>query len=78
MRIIRGTRDAKGNIITKQQEGGVGRVRCMKCLRIAVPVTLPNGKQVLKCQGCGASFTSAPLDRNATPVRPPRVTRPRT
>ena len=77
MRIIRGTRDAKGNIITKQQEGGVARLRCMKCLRLAIPTTLPNGKQVLKCQGCGATFTSTAMDSKAAPTRPPRVTRPR-
>lgn len=76
MRIIRGTRDAKGNVITKQQEGGVGRVRCMKCQRLAVPTRLPNGKEVLQCQGCGAQFTRAPLDKPA-PTQPPRVTRPR-
>lgn len=78
MRIIRGTRDAKGNIITKQQEGGVARVRCMKCQNLAVPTILANGKQVLKCQGCGANYTSTPMDRpNAARVHPPRVTRPR-
>lgn len=76
MKIIRGTRDAKGNVIIKQQEGGVGRVRCMKCQRLAIPVRLANGKEVLQCQGCGAQFTRSSMDKPA-PARPPRVTRPR-
>jgi hypothetical protein len=76
MRIIRGTRDAKGNVITKQQEGGVGRLRCMKCQCLAVPTRLADGREVHKCQGCGAMFTRSPMDKTA-PAQPPRVTRPR-
>lgn len=80
MRIIRGTRDAQGNVITKVGEGGVGRVRCMKCQGVAVPHRLPNGKQVLKCTSCQAVYGSVPMDKPRTggPLRPPRVTRPRT
>lgn len=77
MRIIRGTRDAKGNIITKVQEGGVGRVRCMKCLRICTTIRRADGTPVLSCGGCGAQFISRPLDSKPAPTRPPRVTRPR-
>lgn len=76
MKIIRGTRDAKGNIITKQQEGGVARVRCMKCQGLAVPTTLPDGREVLKCTGCGAMYARVAMDKPA-PTQPPRVTRPR-
>jgi len=78
MKIIRGTRDNKGNVITKVGEGGIARVRCMKCSGLAVPHLMPNGKQVLKCTSCQAIYTSLSMDKARTsPVRPPRATRPR-
>lgn len=67
MRIIRGTQDAKGNIFQKQPEGGTGRMRCMKCQCLVVPVTLAGGKQVMQCMGCGANHTTAPMDKPYTP-----------
>lgn len=78
MKIIRSVRDAKGNIIQKQPEGGVGRHRCMKCQGLCIPVSLPSGKQVMQCQGCGANYTTQSLDApkaprpGVVPRRPPQ------
>ena len=67
MKIIRSVRDAKGNLIQKQPEGGVGRHRCMKCQGLCIPVRLPNGTQVMQCQGCGANYVSQSLDAKKPP-----------
>ncbi len=78
MKIIRGTKDNKGNVFQKTPEGGVGRQRCMKCQNICTSQRLPDGKQVMKCGGCGASYTVSPLDApkqprpGALPTRVPR------
>ena len=61
-RVIRSVRDARGNVIQKQPTAGVGQQRCMKCQRICTAQRLPNGKQVMKCGGCGATYTSKRLD----------------
>jgi ribosomal protein S27E len=60
-KIIRGTLDNKNRTILKQPEGGVGRVRCMKCQQLAVAQLGPDGKQQFKCQGCGAIIKSTPF-----------------
>jgi hypothetical protein len=68
MKIIRGTQDAKGNVFEKQPDGGTGRMRCMKCHQLVTPQTMPDGKQVMQCGGCGATHTSSPMDRPQQPM----------
>lgn len=78
MKIIRGTKDAKGNVVTKQPAGGVGRLRCMKCQNLMTMTTLPSGAKVMKCNGCGANHTTGSMEAKATnfpgalPKRTPR------
>ena len=68
-KIIRSVQDPAGNIIQKQPEGGTGRTRCMKCQCIVTAQRQGSGQMVMKCSGCGAAYTSSPLDR-------PRAARP--
>ena len=78
MKIIRGTRDAKGNVIQKQPSGGVGQQRCMKCHQICQGHTQANGQVTMRCNGCGAQYTSTAMDApkapapGALPTRSPR------
>jgi hypothetical protein len=78
MKIIRGTRDHKGNVFQKTPAGGVGRHRCMKCQQLCTAQRLPDGKLVMKCGGCGASYTATSMDGpkaprpGALPTRAPR------
>ena len=64
MKIIRGTKDAKGVVYQKQPTGGTGRTLCMKCGGICISIAKPNGKKVLSCQGCRAEYSSVSM----TPV----------
>lgn len=61
MKIIRGTKDAKGTVLLKGVQGGVKRIRCPKCQMLAVPATKQDGASVLLCGGCGAEYRSRPL-----------------
>lgn len=67
MKIIRGTQDSKGVVYQKQPEGGTGRMRCMKCGQICSATRLPNGTPVMQCGGCGATHTTAALDKPYVP-----------
>jgi hypothetical protein len=69
MRIIRGTRDAKGNVFQKQPAGGTGRIRCMKCQNLCTRQRMPDGREVMKCGGCGAAYA-------ITQMSGPRALRP--
>lgn len=77
MRIIRGTQDNKGNVITKAPEGGVGRVRCMKCQMICTQVTLTTGQVVMQCGSCGSNYGVSSMNASpkvipgTVPRRPP-------
>ena len=62
MKIIRGTKDAKGVVYQKQPEGGTGRTICMKDQGICTTQRLPNGQLVHKCNRCGAVYGIKPLD----------------
>jgi hypothetical protein len=76
MKIIRGTRDAKGNVFQKQPEGGTGRTICMKDQGICTTQRLADGTLVHKCNRCGAVYQLRPLDGPKAPrpgVIPRRV-----
>lgn len=78
-KVIRSLRDARGNVIQKQPEHGVGQQTCMKCLRMCVSTRMPDGTVVMKCTGCGASHMGKPLDgpRDPKPGHvPPRAAGP--
>jgi ribosomal protein S27E len=76
MRIIRGTKDAKGNVISRTPEGGVGRIRCMRCQNLCTSAMMPDGTSVMRCAACGANFTMTGMSPAA--VDPPhRVGVPR-
>lgn len=61
-RIIRGTQDLKGRIISKQATGGMGRIRCPKCQGLAVDaVDTKTGQKVKRCNGCGRQFTTVAM-----------------
>lgn len=47
-------------VVLKQPEGGMRRIRCVKCQQLAVPVTKPNGKIVYRC-ACGTEYTARAL-----------------
>jgi hypothetical protein len=68
MRIIRSVRDARGNVFQKQPTGGAGRLRCSRCSGVCTAQRLPNGKQVMRCGSCGASYTTTPLGGARAPV----------
>ena len=53
-KIIRGTLDRKNRTILKRPEGGVGRIRCPKCLQLAIPEQSGAGQPQYKCLGCGS------------------------
>lgn len=78
MKIIRSVRDANGNVIQKQPEGGVGRLRCPKCQGLCVQQARPDGTPVMACGSCGAAFTRTSMDPTvkqqpgAVPTRPTR------
>lgn len=78
MKIIRSVRDARGNTFQKQPQGGVGRTRCPKCSNLCIAQRMPDGKEVMACQGCGANYVSQSMDAqvkpgpNALPTRPVR------
>ncbi len=75
MRIIRGTKDLKGNVITKTPVGrGVGTIRCTKCPGVVSPSTSANGQSILICSGCGAQYQATAMDK---PYSPPPGTVPR-
>jgi hypothetical protein len=64
MRIIRSVRDARGNIIQKQPPGGAGRLKCPKCQRgVCSSKQMPNGKRIMSCTSCGASYVVGSMDR---------------
>lgn len=56
MRIIRSVRDNRGNVIAKTPAGGVGRLKCPKCSGNCTAQHMPNGKRVMKCGNCSASY----------------------
>jgi hypothetical protein len=70
MRVIRSVRDTHGNVIRKQPPGGTGQQRCMKCQNMCLPKRLPNGKVVMRCSGCGASYVNTALDTKPVPQLP--------
>ena len=76
MKIIHAQQDSRGNVFEQIPAGGVGRMRCMKCLVLVTPAILPDGTQVMRCTGCGASQQSASMDKppglgpNALPTKP--------
>jgi hypothetical protein len=59
-RIRTGTVGPNKVVILKQAEGGMRRLRCLKCQQLAVPVTKPNGKVVYRC-ACGAEYSARAL-----------------
>jgi ribosomal protein S27E len=63
MKVIRSVQDARGNIIQKQPEGGVGRTRCMKCQNLCTMQSLPDGTQVMRCGACGANYQHQSFDQ---------------
>lgn len=54
-KIIRGTKDAKGNLILKGGQGGVNKVGCPQCGQPAQPANL-NGTPGYACARCGTKF----------------------
>ena len=56
-KIIRGTRDAKGNLILRGGQGGVNKIRCPGCHGFAQPATV-DGKPGYACATCGSKFRS--------------------
>jgi len=73
-RIIRGTQDAKGRIMLKQAEGGMGRIRCPKCQCLAIDaIDSRTGTKVKRCQGCGNQFTLTPMGSARPPAASLRV-----
>jgi len=57
-RVINGTKAAKQNVtVLKAVGNNIKKIRCPKCKQQAHPA--PNGKggSLLKCPGCGLSFT---------------------
>lgn len=78
MKVIHSVRDIRGNIIQKQPDAGVGQQRCMKCQCLCTSQVRPDGTRVMACSGCGAMYTSQPLDGprppppGALPTRLPR------
>jgi hypothetical protein len=77
MRIIRGTKDAKGVVISKQPAGGTGRSRCMHCHGLITDQRLPDGTKVQRCNTCGRTSKSVAMDRPTAKVVPVRVGVPR-
>jgi hypothetical protein len=55
-KIIRSVRDTRGNVIQKQPAGGAGRLKCPRCSGNCTAQSMPNGKRVMACQKCGASY----------------------
>ncbi len=76
MRVLRGTKDIKGNKLFKQPAGGSGRLRCMRCQGLATPFTLTDGKQAMRCNTCGAVYGVTALDAGPR-ISPVRVGAPR-
>lgn len=66
MKVIRSVRDTRGNIIQKQPDAGVGAQRCMKCQCLCTGQRKADGKMVMQCSGCGASYVNQSLDRPKT------------
>ncbi len=60
-KVIRGTRDAQGNVILRGEPGGSRRIRCLKCNGMATAASRPDGTQVLRCNICGAEYQSKPM-----------------
>lgn len=53
-KIVRGTKDAKGNLILKGGQGGINKVRCPSCGNQAQPAA--HDATSYKCANCGAQF----------------------
>jgi hypothetical protein len=73
MKIIRSVRDTRGNVIQKQPKAGAGQQRCPKCSGMCTAQRSADGKLVMKCGSCGASYISRGLDaaRKARPAASP-------
>lgn len=56
-KVIRGTRDAQGNVILKGGAGGIRKVRCPTCGGFAQPAQV-NGKDGYACGACRTQFIS--------------------
>lgn len=78
MKIIRSVKDARGNIIQKQPPGGIGRLKCPKCQRgVTTAKVMPNGKRVLSCNSCGASYVVGSMDHKVHVPVPGSTQKPR-
>lgn len=53
-KVIRGSRDAKGNVILKGGQGGIQKIRCPTCKNVAQPDV--SNTQTYKCANCGSTF----------------------
>jgi hypothetical protein len=58
MPVIKGTRQAKANIVKTQHKSGFSKLRCSACkIGIAVEVETVQGK-VYRCNRCGREFAA--------------------
>lgn len=77
MKVIRAVRDTRGNVIQKVPAGGVGRMKCPKCsMGNCTAQNMPNGRRVMKCNNCGASYVVSPM--TSPKVAQPGAIQPRT
>lgn len=53
-KVIRGTKDAKGNLILKGGQGGISKIRCPTCGNLAQPDV--SNVQGYACANCGSKF----------------------
>lgn len=52
-----GKQQKDGSVILLGGEGGLNKIRCPKCKRLAPMTARPDGRRVYKCTACGAEFT---------------------
>lgn len=60
-KVIRSVRDTRGNVFQKVPAGGVGRLKCPRCSGNCTASHMPNGKRVMRCGQCGASYVTGAL-----------------
>lgn len=59
-KIIRGTRDRKGNVVLRGGQGGLRKLRCQSCHGTATEQITPDGRVAYVC-ACGAVYNTQPL-----------------